>query len=166
MYHRGQVFLVSSRAMSQQMRTPCQDQAEYWYGLAFGHFPFSIRLDFCVTLPEVLVYTFNASTWEEEAGRSEWKASLVYRVAGETLCQGDGVSVLHTENKKRHNPCHTEDIHCLHFLPPAHNSILFFFFPWHQWSLNFVPHACQASAELHRATEHSPTPFCFCFHQF
>lgn len=74
----------------------------------------------------MLARTFTPSIWKAKAGRFpnskpawsiEFQDSHCYT---EKPCWGrGGFSVLHAENKKYHNPCHTEDIYCLQFLSLA-----------------------------------------------
>jgi hypothetical protein len=49
------------------------------------------------------VHAFNLSTWEAEAGKSEFKASLVYRVSSKTAraTQRNPVSKKKEKGKKR-----------------------------------------------------------------
>jgi hypothetical protein len=53
-------------------------------------------------MPDVAVHTFNPSSWEAEAGRSEFKTSLVYRVSSRTDRQSYTLNPVSKTNKAKH----------------------------------------------------------------
>jgi hypothetical protein len=53
--------------------------------------------------PGVVTHAFNPSTWETEAGRFEFKASLVYRVSSKTAKTTQRNPVSKNKNKTKKN---------------------------------------------------------------